>query len=822
MLLPFVETHHRLHSRTEGTLPSSAKGMLCCIMIKLNKGTGKGHSIATTQTEPCADTVLNPAQNLTSCSLPDAIQQNPDTIKNISGDFAWNRLPENVEGSKNENRKIAENKIVPIAIVPNVRQPPNMEDNVLGVLSNAPSENLGAENLGSKNNSRLLNILSDPLEESIVKKLCSRKGIKLKLCDENQIQEPNERIPCPQCDTTFSRLKYLKDHIKRKHETYECRICGDTSFNSQKGVDRHVKRVHVQQEILESLVCTDSSEPPTRTLHNTIQNLARYSLTDSTQCKPDVFEHESPEVETDRIPDEIAWDSLPGNSKASRNENKVVPVALIPNTHRQLQLDHIKSEAQRLLSNQLLEENATENSGSSNNINREIHVCTESPTKEANEKNLKGAGTMPSPHCGTAFLNLGNLRDHVKRRHETCECPLCGDNNFESDKDVERHLRRVYIKEEIDENTTCADTSNNSEPITNICSAQSTDSCCSLTDQRQENTDAYQNDSPDFDMGKTPSDITRTSLQESKYENKVYPIAIISNKQQSAHIKAEVLDQSLEEGVAESKKKKPRGSGTIPCPRCNTTFSKVRYLKEHIKRKHETFECKICGDKSFYSDKGVERHVQKVHMQQKTFESVVCDNKSNNSKPHIHTLPNAAQNPVSYLSPVVAQENPAFQNDSSDCEVDFIAEEIANNSLQDSKKENEAFPIAILPNEQQTGHIKAEVLDQSLEEGVTEPKKKKPRGSGTIPCPQCNTTFSKVRYLKDHIKRKHETFECQICGDTSFNSHKGVERHVERVHMQQDMYECHICGDKGSSLDKKGLQKHLEEAHGVTLDMYYV
>ena len=255
-----------------------------------------------------------------------------------------------------------------------------------------------------------------------------------------------------------------------------------------------------------------------------------------------------------------------------------------------------------------------------------------------------------------------------------------------------------------------------------------------------------------------------------------------------------------------NRRKPARPGKVIVCQRCGTTFAKERYLKDHMRKMHEVHECPVCGDSSFYSNKGVERHMKKVHPEYSDDPNALSDlyalnpgdsSQEENDANSVSSFPSESQqgsdnasdpmrgshllqNLIASFSSTADLAAAIHQNPSllSDTTLDHSS---SSSSSQAPRRRNK----------------KTRALLDNLKSVNFKPKQRKSKGTGTIPCPECQTTFSELRYLKDHIKRRHMTFECPFCGDKRFNSDVGVEKHIQAVH--DPTYPSKAVAERGSA-----------------------
>ena len=716
LLLPFAETHSPLDDPSAEVIPPKTKAeMLCSIRLKLER------------TEVCnrSSNVSSALPNPPDSSLP------KDSMNGFhTGDITKNAKPPECQ-SKSPLADIQANIQLGDSSFSSLATPPVEEEEEGSIF----------QMFRSKNNNTLLDVLCDSLiKEGVTKKFASKN---FDISGESSTRDPVQRkpagtgsIPCPQCDSTFSKFRYLKDHIKRKHEVHKCPICGDSTFNSQVGVAKHLRRFHqLEGDQVEAAVINaneNTSEP----------------VSDSKENDVDV---EIPQVDDVHCDQEDTGDDSTLDSMMDGYESNTVSSTMVPSE-----------------------------------IN-EDDDCAENPTQDGNRRKVKGTGNIPCPHCNSKFSAERNLKDHIKRKHVAFTCPVCGDDSFASHKGVERHMGRVHAGESL--------------LVGNVNALILAQSSSQFT----------QNSIPNFPAD-SASEHLDASFQgfstwnvlperKSRRKSEPFPISQVSKVLQTPNVTSDVVNESLENSITEPKKKKQRGMGTIPCPQCDSIFSEQRYLRDHRRRKHEKIECPVCGDTNFYSYRGVQKHIEKLHSQSKANE-IGQDDKSStcSSEPIAQPLRNSTNGNLQ--AEASESDNNAFQNDTPDLEP--VAEkpneskdENALKGKNKKKKQPKVTTPVVQSNKRKSETLKPDVRSDAEEsvhesdnekgEWVTvEPKKKrrrikKARGAGTIPCPRCDTTFSKARYLKDHIKRKHDVSRCPICSD-NFYSQRGVDRHVREVH----------------------------------------
>ena len=84
-------------------------------------------------------------------------------------------------------------------------------------------------------------------------------------------------------------------------------------------------------------------------------------------------------------------------------------------------------------------------------------------------------------------------------------------------------------------------------------------------------------------------------------------------------------------------------------------------------------------------------------------------------------------------------------------------------------------------------------------------------GAKEYKCHLCHYTFRELRYLKSHMKSKHEgTHECEHC-DLKFASDVALKGHVKRDHMRKAENQCDIC--EKSFVQLNHLERHLKSMH---------
>ena len=360
----------------------------------------------------------------------------------------------------------------------------------------------------------------------------------------------------------------------------------------------------------------------------------------------------------------------------------------------------------------------------------------------------KKSGTIPCPKCDSTFSKLRYLKDHIKRKHDVYECPVCGDKSFNSHVGVEKHMRRAhnmhgeYLKKAMNAHR---------EPVASL---------------KEDSIDASQDDSDSCVVNGNVANGTPGHC------NDDHSLVVTAANEQSS----EDPDLCDDNSSVEMGKRKLKGTGTILCPHCPAMFSAQRNLKDHIKRKHLTFMCPICGEDNFVSQKGVERHMSRIHAEESPL-----------------PIGNACLDQL-YLTNISHNSDSGSLADSSHEHSDAsgyhdVPAELAwgNFSETSSRRKSKPFQIALSSVIPPFSQINTEFVHDSSEKWVGEPKKKKQRGMGTIPCPQCTSTFSEYRYLKDHLRRKHVRIECTVCGDTNFYSYKGLQRHMHTLHSQNDV-----------------------------------
>lgn len=504
--------------------------MLCIIRLKLERTARYSRSSNT-----CSE-----LQNTAESSLSDSAKESPNGIQ--TGDFTKSDMQE----CQSKAPATSAQSNVPLLCDSNFST---------SSLATPPIEEDEEENIfqmfRSKNNNTLLDVLCDSLiKEGVTKKFASKN---FDFSEEISTRDPVQRkpagagsIPCLQCDSTFSKFRYLKDHIKRKHEVHKCPVCGDSSSNSQVGVAKHLRRVH-------NLV-GDQVE----IAMNTDENCLEPVVPDSGENSADV-DMPATDVPCDQndAGDKSAMDSIFDGDKSNNASSVNVP----------------------------------------NDLNKD-DGCTEGIMEEGRKRKIKGTGAITCPHCTETFSAPRNLKDHIKRKHVIFACPVCGEDNFVSQKGVKRHMGRVHAEESLsigDLNALYL-----VQSLSQFSQSLVTNSPADVSNE-QSNV-SFQG----FSLGSTIPN------RKSRRKSQPFPISLVSKVLQPSDVKNESFNNSWEDPATERKKKKQRGMGTIPCPQCDSIFSEQRYLRDHLRRKHEKIECPVCGDTNFYSYRGVQKHLREI------------------------------------------------------------------------------------------------------------------------------------------------------------------------------------------------------------------
>ena len=375
------------------------------------------------------------------------------------------------------------------------------------------------------------------------------------------------------------------------------------------------------------------------------------------------------------------------------------------------------------------------------------------------DENEKKSGTIPCPKCDSTFSKLRYLKDHIKRKHDVYECPVCGDKSFNSHVGVEKHMRRAhnmhgeYLKKAMNVRELYR------EPVASV---------------KEDSLDASQDDGETCEVNDSVNVANGTP---GHCEDDTPPVVTATSEQSSEE--QDLCDDNLNSSVEVGKRKLKGTGGTILCPHCPAIFSEQRNLNDHIKHKHLTFMCPICGEDNFVSQKGVERHMSRVHSEESSLPV------GNACLDQLYLTTNISHNSDSGSLADSSHEH-------SDASYQDVPAELAWGNFAETssrRRKSKPFPISLRSAIPLLSQINAEVLHDSSDEWAGEPKKQKKRGMGTIPCPhpECTSTFSEYRYLKDHLRRKHVRIECTVCGDTNFYSYKGLQRHMQTLHSQSDI-----------------------------------
>ena len=795
LLLPFAETE--THSPSEDQRPANSSSpkksaaMFCSIRVKLLKSTDRVPSATDA-----------PRAKSTECSLPDTVKAQPDDFQNKTGDnIALNGLPD----LNSSPRRASLPETIP-EMEPNDRESSKIVSGPCTVATPAIEEEEEEGNVfrmfRSKNNNTFLDALCDSLiKEGVTRKFASKNFDEN---DDNSAQKKSGTIPCPKCDSTFSKLRYLKDHIKRKHDVYECPVCGDKSFNSHVGVEKHMRRAHnTHGEYLKKAMNV-------RELHREpVASLKEDSL-DASQD-----DSESCEVNGNEA------NGTPGHCN-----DDIPPVT----------------------------------TAASEQSSEDQDLCDDNSSVEMGKRKVKGTGTILCPHCPAMFSAQRNLKDHIKRKHLTFMCPICGEDNFVSQKGVERHMSRVHAEEtSLPIRNACLDQLCH----TNI--SHNSDSG-SLADSSHEHSDAsgYQDVPAELAWGNFSETNSRRKSKPFQIAlgSVMPPFSQINTEfvHDSSEEWAGEPKKKKQRGMGTIpcpqctstfseyrylKDHLRRKHVRIECTVCgDTNFYSYKGLQRHMQTLHSQSDVsplvKQSGKDILYNSKDVIQSVpRQVNGNSQPDEAIIIpddpeghqtlkstSNLKGNEIPEDTQDENKIQGNRrlgrrKLSTPVGRGKRKSEAQKSPDVplEKESKGESVEINRCSEPKKKKRKRQSDVqdgadagdseeehrtTPNTKKKGSNKKaaekkkpvavevvepqdeSVADESDEEWLTveskKQKRKKSRGTGTIPCPRCDSTFSKARYLRDHIKRKHDISVCPICGDKNFYSQRGVDRHIQTVH----------------------------------------
>ena len=799
LLLPFAETE--THSPSEdhrpenSSSPQKSAAMFCSIRVRLLKSTDRVLSATDA-----------PSAKSTECSLPDTAEAQPDDFQNKTGDnnTVLNGLPD----LNSSPRRASLPETIP-EMEPNEQESSKIVSSPCAVATSPTNEEEEEGNVfrmfRSKNNNTLLDALCDSLiKEGVTKKFASKNFDEN---DDNSAQKKSGTIPCPKCDSTFSKLRYLKDHIKRKHDVYECPVCGDKSFNSHVGVEKHMRRAHnMHGEYLRKAM-----------------NVREFHREPVATLKEDSLDASRDDGEACEVHDNVA-NSTPGHCN-----DETPPVV----------------------------------TAASEQSPEDPDLCDDNSPVEMGKRKMKGTGTILCPHCPAMFSAQRNLKDHIKRKHLTFMCPICREDNFVSQKGVERHMSRVHAEEaSLSTGNACLDQLH----VTNI--SHNSDSS-SLADSSHEHSDAsYQEVPAELAWGNFPETGSRRRKSKPFPVALATAMPLLSQinteaVQDSSEEWAEEPKKKKQRGMGTIPCPQPQCTSTfseyrylkdhlrrkhvrIECTVCgDTKFYSHKGLQRHMQTLHSQSDISplvqqkdknnLCNSKDV-----IQSVPRPVNGDSQPKEAIIIPDdpeghqtlkSTSNSKGNDIPEDTQDENKIQGnrrlgrrkpSTPVgrskrksEAQKSPDVQLE-KESQGEFIGE--VNGSSEPKKKKRrrqsgvqdeagageseEAYRT--IPNTKKKGSNKkaaekkkpvVEVVEPQQDESVPDEsdeewqtveskkdKRKKSRGTGTIPCSRCDSTFSKARYLRDHIKRKHDISVCPICGDKNFYSQRGVDRHIQTVH----------------------------------------
>ena len=189
------------------------------------------------------------------------------------------------------------------------------------------------------------------------------------------------------------------------------------------------------------------------------------------------------------------------------------------------------------------------------------------------------------------------------------------------------------------------------------------------------------------------------------------------------------------------------------CPICGEAFKKV---KEHMKIRHENAKipCEFC-DKVYYTESGLQYHVNVVHLKAKKKICHICAGEFRDMKAHLAYQHGGGKEERSVACRVVG----------------------CGRMLRNSQVEKIHYNAA---------HLKL--------------KEK---------CPICSGWFKNINVHISQIHKNHHKFSCEKCGK-AFNKKCDLKLHDERVHLQK-RYTCPECGKVISKI-----REHLRTVHKVT------
>ena len=791
LLLPFAETE--THSPSEDQRPANSfspkksAAMFCSIRVKLLKSTDRVPSATDA-----------PRAKSTECSSPDTAKAQPDDFQNTTGDnnTALNGLPD----LNSSPRRASLPETIP-EMEPNEQESSKIVSGPCTVATPATEEEEEEGNVfrmfRSKNNNTLLDALCDSLiKEGVTKKFASKNFDEN---DDNSAQKKSGTIPCPKCDSTFSKLRYLKDHIKRKHDVYECPVCGDKSFNSHVGVEKHMRRAHnMHGEYLKKAM--------------NVRELHREPVA---SLKEDSLDASQDDSESREVNGNVA-NGTPGHCN-----DDTPPVA----------------------------------TAASEQSSEDPDLCDDNSSVEMGKRKLKGTGTILCPHCPAMFSAQRNLKDHMKRKHLTFMCPICREDNFVSQKGVERHMSRVHAEEtSLPIGKACLD----QLYLTNI--SHNSDSG-SLADSSHEHSDAsgYQDVPAELAWGNFSETSSRRKSKPFQIAlgSVMPPFSQINTElvHDSSEEWAGEPKKKKQRGMGTIpcpqctstfseyrylKDHLRRKHVRIECTVCgDTNFYSYKGLQRHMQTLHSQSDVsplvQQSGKNILCNSKDVIQSVpRQVNGNSQPDEAIIIpddpeghqtlkstSNLKGNEIPEDTQDENKIQGNRrmgrrKLSTPVGRGKRKSEAQKSPDVQLEKESIEINGSSEPKKKKRKRQSEVQdgagvgdseeehrTTPNTKKKGSDKKTVEKKPVAVEVVEPqdesvadesdeewqaveskkqKRKKSRGTGTIPCPRCDSTFSKARYLRDHIKRKHDISVCPICGDKNFYSQKGVDRHIQTVH----------------------------------------
>ena len=274
-------------------------------------------------------------------------------------------------------------------------------------------------------------------------------------------------------------------------------------------------------------------------------------------------------------------------------------------------------------------------------------------------------------------------------------------------------------------------------------------------------------------------------------------------------LKKHFLSQHADSEIPPNLLKKPK---TLPCPQCEETFKKSRFLERHLKKVHtqnsrnlekneNQFSCELC-EVTFSLKGALKKHFLRFHSDSELPSNLV-------KQPKPKTCPHCDEifEKNKFLEIHIRKVHPEIKTQiCSICESAFLLKGSLSRHMTRVHHQKDKV--------KKRHHCLK--CDKSFYAKIYLDRHITIVHEGKIPyvCPHCGKGFKDPNGLKGHIATKHEEngkkFLCSLCPTTCLTKHL-LKQHITVVHEKLMQYLCTQCGKY--CITKGQLNAHVKKVH---------